>query len=172
VHVPPGDEGVQRRERGPEGRLPLLVRRRGLDLRGQHVAYVGHLLRPAHDHDVVHARCHRQVPLAERQAPGRARRLHPGGRYVVPRQTGVVCYERPDVLLLDELPRGHVAHVQGVDLLARQVGIPHRGQARLYAQIAEGLVPQLPELGVPDADDRYLPHSAPSFILILPRYLA
>ncbi len=53
-----------------------------------------------------------------------------------------------DVLLLDEPPGGHVADVQRVDVLAGQVGVVDRRQAGLYADLAEGQVPQLAELGV------------------------
>ncbi len=112
----------------PNVTLPLLVRRRGLDLVGLSMSPdVGHLLRPADHHHVVHARGDGQIALPERQSAGCAGRLHPGRRDVVPGQAGIVGDERGHVLLLDVAPGGHVAHVQGVDLLA---GRPWRRRPR------------------------------------------
>jgi len=76
------------------------------------------------------------------------------------------------VLLIDEAPGGHVADVERFDIFRRYVRVVHGRQSGLYSDLAEGEVPQLAELRLSDADDGDLPHSPPSFILILPRYLA
>ncbi len=127
---------------------------------------------PAHHHHVVHARGDGQIGLSHGQSAGCAGRLHPGRGYVVPGQAGIVGDERGHVLLLDVAPGGHVAHVHGVHLLAGYLGIGQGGQSGHDAHLPEGGVPQLTELGDADADDGDLPHSPPSFIRILPRYLA
>src|SRR2546427_6389288 len=158
VHVSPGHHRVQAGERRPEDGLPLLVRGGREDLRGLDLADVRHLLRAAHDDDVVHPGRDGESGLEESYRAARAAALDADRREVHVREARIIGDEGRHMLLVDEFPRGHVADVHRVDVLRAELGVLDRLQPGLDPEVPEGAIPQLPELRLPDADDRDVPH--------------
>src|SRR2546425_872866 len=158
VHVTAGHHRVQARERRAEDGFPLLVRGGRQDLRGLDLADVRHLLRATDDHDVVHPGRDREARLQKRDRPARAAAFDPDRREVHVRQAGVIGDEGGHVLLVDELPRGHVPDVDRIDVLGPELRILDRLQPGLDAEVPERTVPEFSELRLADADYGDVPH--------------
>src|SRR2546422_1007289 len=158
VHVTAGHHRVKACERRAEHGLPLLVRGGRQDLRGLDLADVRHLLRAADDHNVVHPGRDREARLQEGDRPARAAAFNPDRREVHVRQAGVISDEGGHVLLVDELPRGHVADVHRVDVLGPELRVLDRLQPGLDAEVPERTVPEFSELRLADADHGDVPH--------------
>src|SRR5213594_309421 len=158
VHVSAGHHRVQAGERRPEDGLPLLVRGGRQDLRGLNLADIRHLLRPAHDDDVVHPGGDREPSLEESNRAARAAALDADRREVHVREARIIGDEGRHMLLVDEFPRRHVADVHGVDVLRAELRVLDRLQPGLDPEVPEGAIPQLPELRLADPDDRDVPH--------------
>src|SRR3989441_874405 len=158
VHVTAGHHRVQARERRAEDGFPLLVRGGRQDLRGLDLADVRHLLRATDDHDVVHPGRDREARLQKRDRPARAAAFDPDRREVHVRQAGVIGDEGGHVLLVDELPRGHVPDVDRVDVLGPKLRVLDRLQPGLDAEVPERTVPEFSELRLADADHGDVPH--------------
>src|SRR2546422_890611 len=158
VHVTPGHHRVKACERRAEHSLPLLVRGGRQDLRGLDLADVRHLLRATDDHDVVHPGRDREARLQKRDRPARAAAFDPDRREVHVRQAGVIGDEGGHVLLVDELPRGHVPDVDRIDVLGPELRILDRLQPGLDAEVPERTVPEFSELRLADADHGDVPH--------------
>src|SRR3989441_12113317 len=158
VHVTAGHHCVQAGERRAEHGLPFLVRGRRQDLPGLDLPDVRHLLRAADDHDVVHPGRDREPRLQERDGAARAAAFDADRRKVHIRQAGVIGDERGHVLLVDELPRGHVADVHRIDVLRAEFRVLDRLQPGLDAEVPERTVPEFSELRLADTDHGDVPH--------------
>src|SRR5213594_1064325 len=158
VHVSRGHHRVQAGERRPEDGLPLLVRGGREDLRGLDLADVRHLLRAAHDDDVVHPGRDGESGLEESYRAACAAAFDADRREVHVREARIIGDEGRHMLLVDEFPRGHVADVHRVDVLRAELRVLDRLQPGLDPEVPEGAIPQLPELRLADADDRDVPH--------------
>src|SRR5438046_803022 len=128
--------------------------------------------RAADDHDVVHAGGDREAGLQQGDRAARAAAFHADRRQVHVREARVVSDERGHMFLVDELPRGHVADVHGVDVLGPELRVLDRLQAGLDPEVPERSVPELAELRLADANHRDVPHGQASRIRIFPRYFA
>src|SRR2546425_302066 len=128
------------------------------DHRGLDLADVRHLLRATDDHDVVHPGRDREARLQKRDRPARAAAFDPDRREVHVRQAGVIGDEGGHVLLVDELPRGHVPDVDRIDVLGPELRILDRLQPGLDAEVPERTVPEFSELRLADADYGDVPH--------------
>ena len=150
--------GVQTGEGDSHPGLPLGVRGGVEDAVDGHVVHVRHLLRASDEDHVVHSGRDGHYGLPEGHASGRSAGLDPGGGDVVGRHSRVVGDQRVDVLLLDELPGGHVPDEHSVDLATGQVGVAYGLDAGLDADGPERFVPELAELGDSGPYDCYVPH--------------
>ena len=134
----------------------LLVRRRREHVR--HVGPVIHLLDARRQHEVAHPRGDLQERGPEGDAARGARGLHPGGGHTGHAQR--VGHERAHVLLSHELPPGHVADVDAVQVIHAR--LPERRERRFDEQVAQARLPQLTERRHPRRDDCHIAHGASS----------
>src|SRR2546427_6388760 len=146
VHVTAGHHRVQAGQRRAEHGLPFLVRGGRQDLRGLDLADVRHLLRAADDHDVVHPGRNREARLHERDGAARAATFDADCRKVHVREARIIRDEGGHVLLVDELPRRHVADVHRIDVLGTELRVLDRLQPGLDAEVPERTVPEFSEL--------------------------
>ena len=92
------------------------------------------------------------------ERPRSAASLDPDRGQVTTPQAGHVEDERGDLLLVDKRARGHVPEEEPVEVLRGELGVHERLQPRFDADLAEGTVPELAELRLPDAEDRDVAH--------------
>ena len=150
VHVPPGDEGEQRRKGGARLRLGLEISRRGECARRPLRSGRGHFLNPGDQNDLRRARGNCRYPLPDREAARGARPLHPGARHrTQPR--GVGDHRRQVVLPREGMTR-EIAQKKGVDPAGVDPGVLYCRPACLRPQPDHALGAH-PERGPPRACD-------------------
>ena len=159
-------------QRGPEHRLPFVVRGVPDDRVRLGVRNVRELLGAADDDEVVGSAGHGEPALVEREGARRRRRPRPAP----PRgdgcpEPGVVEDQRGDVLLVDQRAARHVAEVERAEVAAGELRVHQGLEPGLDADLPERPVPQLAELGHADAEDRDVAHQLPP-MWILPRNFA
>ena len=152
VHVRAGHHGVKTRERDAVIGLHLLVCCRGQNRR--HVDAVVHLFDAGGKNQVAGTRGDLQERLTQRGASRRARRLDATRRNAG--LADLLGHQRPDVFLVHEQARRHVAHVNRINPLGTRV--IECGQCRLGEEVAEARLPKFAEARHSGPDDGHLTH--------------